>query len=289
MTIVKITGGLGNQLFQYAFGKYLEKKFDIDVKYHVEVDIIRKNFTRRDLDLEKFNIELHRASENEIYNYLKFKNGLLRRGDRKLSQFFPFLRPNYIIQKNAHILLLALQNKGYYDGYWQCCHYVDEVRDVLLKQIKPAPDFYIKHKELLEEINSTFSVAIHVRRDDYINVKANAKLYAICEKEYYQAAIKILEKEVARPHFYIFSQDKEWVKQNFTGDHFHFVSDNTAIDDMLLMAHCSHNIIANSTFSWWGAWFNTNPNKIVIAPKKWYRGTINLDTKNLIPKNWLRI
>lgn len=289
MVIVKIAGGLGNQLFQYAFGKYLEMIFKYDVKYDVQIDLNTKNFTKRELDIEKLRIDLKLASPDEIKKYIFFKNNVFWRLERKFSQLFPFFNKRYIVQDTAHTIINNIFDNCYYDGYWQCYNYVDDVRDALLKEIKISENFYSKYSKMLTDFENFDSVAIHIRRGDYINIKVNAKLFEVCNMSYYNLAIKSIKDRFPNSVFYIFTQDTEWAKENFIGEEFHFVEGNSAIDDMLLMSFCKHNIIANSTFSWWGAWLNKNPQKIVIAPKNWYNGDLNETTKDLIPAEWIRL
>ncbi len=289
MAVVNIIGGLGNQLFQYAFGKYIEKNFKVNLKFDIHTDLVANNFTTRNLDIEKLNVSLPIATNEEIKKYKYYSNGLFSRLERKLAQKRIAFHSKYIVQQNAHSLLQRFDINSYYDGYWQCYEYIDDVKDVLLNEIKIPTDFYSKHNDILNEFNTSNSVAIHIRRDDYINVKVNAELFEVCEMNYYNHAIQIIEEKYPDAKFYIFTQDIEWAKENFLKENFTFIEGNSAIDDMLLMSFCKHNIIANSTFSWWSAWLNRNTSKIVLAPKKWYKGKRNQQTDNLIPPNWLRI
>lgn len=289
MILIKIIGGLGNQLFQYAFGIYTASLLNSNAKFDIHTDAHLKNFTKRKLDIENFNVTLCHASSNEVKKYVKFHDGLWWRIERKLVQTFSNLNPKYKVQKNAHEVIHELQDNAYYDGYWQCHVYPDKIREKLLDEIVPDPDFHNKFSDILSEINQNSSVAIHIRRDDYINIKANEELFEVCDMNYYEQAIQIIEKKINAPKYLIFTQDKDWAKENFKGKNFEFVEENSAIEDMLLMSMCKHNIIANSTFSWWSAWLNQNPDKIVVAPKKWYKGKRNLTTKSLIPENWHRI
>lgn len=289
MVIVKIIGGLGNQLFQYAFGKYLSSLLNTDVKYDVYNDNSNKNFTIRELDVKKFNVDLSISSSEEVDKYIFFKKGVFRRIERKFAQTLPFFFRNYFVQKNAHSLSNILKNDCYYEGYWQCSEYMEKVREELLSNIQPDDVFYQKHSEILKRIIESNSVAIHIRRGDYISIKVNSKLFEICDMKYYNDAIEYIENVVSKPNYFIFTQDTEWAKNNFNNTCFELVIGNSAIDDLLLMSFCKHNIIANSTFSWWSAWLNKNKNKIVIAPQKWYKGIRNLQTNYLIPINWIRL
>lgn len=289
MIIVNIIGGLGNQLFQYAFGKYLETSTGDIIKFGINTDLVANNFTTRSLDIEKFNVGLDTASDSEIREFVKFRTGYFWRIERKLTQIFPSFNSHYVVQKNAHALIKSIKNPAYYDGYWQCYQYVDHVSNILKKEIVPSEDFFNKHADLLHDFKNEDSVAIHIRRGDYINIKVNAELYEVCDFEYYDNACILILEKYPKATFYIFTQDMEWVKEYFHGEHFKFMEGNSAIDDMLLMSFCKHNIIANSTFSWWSAWLNTFSDKIVIAPKKWYKGELNNSTDKLISPQWIRI
>jgi hypothetical protein len=289
MNIVNIIGGLGNQLFQYAFGKYLEKEMKYDVKFDVHTNRVGENFTSRDLDISKLNVQFAIASQADIKNFKFWDKGVLWRIERKVAQKNFLFSKRYIVQENAHSILKNTPDNVYYDGYWQSYEYVDSVRETLLNEIKVSEIFYENYRSLLNEFESFDSVAIHIRRGDYINIKVNAKLFEVCDMDYYDKAIKLIKSTLPNAKFYIFTQDLEWAKENFSLDKFKIVEGNSAIDDMMLMSFCKHNIIANSTFSWWSAWLNRNPNKLIISPLKWYKGKMNIQTINLIPTNWIRI
>lgn len=287
MNIIKIQGGLGNQLFQYSFGLFLEKKTGLPSLYDIEVKRNDKNFTNRSLDIEKFGFSLKQASKKEISKRKLFPSNFWRI-ERKLSLLFPFINKNFFVQNKPHTDIEISYN-GYYDGYWQRLDIVEEVEDILLEKIKLIDSQKIKFEELLFELNKHESISIHIRRDDYINIPANAKIFEVCDRDYYENAIRYFKKKFPNAKFYIFTQDKQWALENFTGEEFQFISGNSAIEDMLLMAHCKHNIVANSTFSWWSAFLNRNEEKTVIAPKSWYKNTSNLSTENFIKQNWIRI
>lgn len=290
MVIVKIMGGLGNQLFQYAFGKYLEIHTQDQVKYDVNVHIKNKNFTQRDLDIDYFKVQLPFCATSEKKTYVFFKNeGFFRRIERKLAQKFPYLHRHYKVQKNAHSNEFMLESDSYYEGYWQYSEYLDEVREGILQEIKPNALFYEKHASVLRKMQESNSVAIHIRRGDYISIKVNADLFEVCDMEYYAAAMQLIESRISNPRYFVFTQDTEWAQENFKGNDYEFIQGNSAIDDMLLISFCKNQIIANSTFSWWGAWLNQQENKVVVAPKKWYKGLRNKQTHALFPNTWIRL
>jgi len=287
MVIIKISGGLGNQLFQYSFGMYLSTLLDTKVLFDVQSNIRRKNYTARQLDLQNLNINIE-VVDKKVIQGLKWTNdGFLSRIERKLVQLIPCLNSSYFVEKELHGNLdkIKLKSNCYYDGYWQ--------NTLLANYIDPTTIFdklvtKYKSEAIVEEIMGSESVSIHIRRGDYITIKKNKSIYNICEMDYYDAAIDYIRINCLKPTFYIFSDDIEWAKQNIVGDEFFYISDNEPIYDLWLMSLCKHNIIANSTFSWWAASLNTNKSKIVIAPEKWYANIKSNALTSFIPGNWIR-
>jgi hypothetical protein len=287
MAIVKISGGLGNQLFQYAFGKYLSDIYGYDVQYHIVTFANSKSFTNRDLEISNFNVDLPEISDAILLRYSKLPPYMWRL-ERKLIQLFPCLSDIKIVQKTPHELPPKIRD-AYFDGFWQLYQYPEKVRSHLQEKIKLSKEQETKFKDIIKEIQTSASTSIHIRRGDYMNITANKKIFEVCNVSYYQNAIKTIEIQYPNSVFFIFTEDMDWAKKNFIGNKFIFIEGNSAIEDMLLMSLCQNNIIANSTFSWWGAWLNNNPDKIVIAPKQWYVGKLNESTKDLIPKEWIQV
>ena len=138
-------------------------------------------------------------------------------------------------------------------------------------------------------ISQTNSVSLHIRRGDYVSNQKTNQTHGTCDLDYYQRCITEIEKEVENPYFFVFSDEIEWVKENLKINHpAEYVDQNTgdkSYEDMRLMSQCKHNVIANSSFSWWGAWLNSYPDKIVFAPKRWFASDKH-NTKDLIPEGW---
>ena len=291
MIIVKLSGGLGNQLFQYSFGRYLSLKHNTELKLDIQLNINASDFTPRLLGLSKYNIDLNFATNNEIESYKFFKTGSLSRIERKLNQRFPFLNKRYVVEKPFTILNNdLLLDDCYYDGYWQSEYYFKSIKNILINDLQFNFDLNESNKLLVEDISNSMSVSLHIRRSDYLSVSSNAKIFSICTLKYYQDAISYFNLKFGKPIFYIFSDDISWAKENFVGENFVIVDVNQddPHSDMYLMSQCKHNIIANSTFSWWGAWLNSTEDKVVISPKEWYRNKeINTNAiLSLIPKEW---
>lgn len=178
---------------------------------------------------------------------------------------------------------------GYYiEGYWQCELYFSDIREKILETYR-FPDFDKSQRRWIESIQSTCSVSVHIRRGDYLKYPY---LQNICTLDYYKKAMQYFrDKFQNNVMFYIFTNDFPWAEQYFTEKDCCFVKGNIGKDsfrDMQLMSLCRHHIIANSSFSWWGAWLNQNPDKMVIAPKKWVNNTPENEI-DIIPDNWLKI
>ena len=177
----------------------------------------------------------------------------------------------------------------YFDGYWASYRYFDNYRNDLLKIFTLKKGLSDQAKKYRDSIlnNPHNTVSIHVRRGDYLHLQ---HFHSLCTMEYYKRAIEYMGKDRTN-HFFIFSDDLEWIRDNFKFlKQFTVVSFHEAESDiyeMYLMSICQDHIIANSSFSWWGAWLNSSPHKRVVVPKKWFENDLN--TADSIPDNWLRI
>ena len=187
--------------------------------------------------------------------------------------------------------ILTLRDDAYLDGYWQSEKYFSDIQDVIRKEftVKNKPDPI--NESYLGEIKDCESVSVHVRRGDYVSNPTTNQVHGFLGLEYYQKAMNTMLEKIDTPHFFVFSDDPEWAEKNLTTDApTTYVKHNGTknYEDMRLMNTCKHHIIANSSFSWWGAWLASNENKIVIGPSRWFR---NKDYNDLdrMPENWLRI
>ncbi|MDF0718814.1 alpha-1,2-fucosyltransferase [Kaistella sp. PBT33-4] len=280
MITVKVFGGLGNQLFQYAFGQYASQKLGVPVRYDVQTSIEAKNFTKRTLGLDYF------CLEGDFFTEPVSDMGTIDRLKRKLIQEFPGISPHRFVQKHAHDFSLELKDGKYYEGYWQGWQYLEEISLHLRTVLVPTPNFFEKHANLLEKMRLTNSVSIHIRREDYLSVPKNTHIYHICDEQYYERAMNAVINEKGQGNFFVFTQDSEWAGKHFPEGKFTHVKGNSAVEDLLLMSFCKHNIIGNSTFSWWAAWLNPHREKMVIAPQKWYINHLAKYITTLIPQSW---
>lgn len=269
--IVKTQGRLGNQMFQYAYLSYLRKQLGTEMDFYL--------FTNNEILSKSFPlIELFQMSENlkKSVNHVNPRQ-IEKVTEAELSTYQHIDKPKKAIT--------------IYSGYWQCYNYANELTDELREAFQMNEDALCYHyKCLLEEISSICSVSIHIRRGDY-NINKNKDIYgSICNMEYYSKAIKEMKKLLPeKPVFYVFTDDKEWVRNHFIRDGYVLIESTEDIDDwqdLFLMSSCKHHIIANSSFSWWGAWLGHYENKIVIAPDRWYNG---MSTPDILPLEWIRI
>ena len=290
MIIVQLKGGLGNQLFQYAAALSLATHHNVEVK----VDITKLKApdeqigTVRNYDLQHLVAPPQIASEAEI------KQATAQNIIKKYYQkFLPSYQRQIFNEKKFpfDVNFFSAQRNIYLKGYRQSEKYFIHIEDKIRKDFRLKESLIERVKEFSVSLLSTESVSIHIRRGDYTNA-AVQNTHGSLSKEYYQNAIALINSSVNNPSFYIFSDDVKWAKENLEfNNNVHFVSGNistTHFEDHFLMSQCKHNIIANSTFSWWAAWLNENKLKTVIAPKKWYN-KVKLNTSDLIPPNWLRI
>ena len=290
MIIIRLMGGLGNQMFQYAFGRHLAEIHKCTLKLDLSF-LLNKfqgaNVTIRKYELYKLNIIENIANQNDINKFTR-TTGLINIISQKINPYKIIRETQFHFDEN---ILKSGKNSYSIDGYWQSEKYFKNIENIIRNDFQIKADFKEKNKNLEEKIKSTESVSIHIRRGDYVTNEVTNNFHGICSVDYYQNAIKQISQLVSYPVFYIFSDDIEWAKTNIVSDFSTYYVDNDVDsndEDLKLMSMCKHHIIANSSFSWWGAWLNPDLNKIVIAPSKWFNDT-SLDTKDLYPDNWIKI
>jgi len=289
MRIVKVIGGLGNQMFQYALYLSLKDKFQNE-RILIDKRLFNSYKLHNGFEIDRvFHLDsVEYATQNEIklvtFNVRNYKMQRIAR------RILPKLETEFI-EKNEFFYDNNVFNKGdlYYEGYWQNYNYFKELGSLIRNSFQFKNDLSLLNSNLLNEISKEAqSVSIHVRRGDYLNHKTFG---GICNSNYYLNAIEYVKNIFHNPIFYFFSNDFTWCRDvllPLIGDSKYFFIDwNTKQDsyiDMQLMSYCKFNIIANSSFSWWAAWLNPNKDKKVIAPVKW---TQNLISKDILPPDWI--
>jgi hypothetical protein len=289
MIIVRIGGGLGNQMFQYAAGLSLS----VTRKTRLELDISwfqnnPSDVTKRTFRLDIFAIHAAIAQKEQITKLAK-PSAIQRLLDRNK----PYYRKNIYYEPHFHYdsNFRRAPSDIILDGYWQSEAYFKDIAERIRQDFAISAPLTSHTKELAEQIGKTAAVSLHVRRGDYVNDAKTFNYHGVCEPAYYAKAIAALKDRIGVMEIFVFSNDMDWVKENISSE-FPMTFVNHAgrqdYEDLYLMSLCRHNIIANSSFSWWGAWLNANPDKIVIAPSRWFNES-KADTRDLLPDEWIKL
>ena len=291
MIIVKIMGGLGNQMFQYAAGRRLAAFHNALLRLDIS-DFVDYNL--HNYGLSAFNIKESIATPAEIQFLKEPESSSFKKKLKKLLRQPSKLGITHIREKQYHFgpEILTMHDSVYLDGYWQSEKYFGDIADIIRNEFTVTLPQSDKNMELAQQITSCESVSLHVRRGDYVTDEKTNTIHGTCDLAYYEHCIERLTKKIPAPHFFIFSDDPEWTEKNLKMTHpATFVSHNGSeknYEDLRLMSQCRHHIIANSSFSWWGAWLGQHRNAIVYAPKRWFNSP-SFNTQDLLPDAWTRI
>lgn len=290
MIISRIIGGLGNQMFQYALGRALS----LEREQPLRLDI--SDFTHYRLhqgfELRRvFNCPAETAEELEGRRILGWQFSRIPRRILARPAMAAFRRNGFVVEPHFHYWskIHEVPQDCYLTGYWQSEKYFKAQASVIRADFTFKSSMTKINADLAKKISTVNSVSLHVRRGDYINNHKTNRVHGVCSIDYYKSAIRNILDRVDKPCFFFFSDDIPWAMENLKIDMpCQYISHNQGVEsynDMRLMSVCKHHIIANSSFSWWGAWLNPNPNKIVVAPQRWFSKSTN--TTDLIPENWL--
>jgi hypothetical protein len=278
MIYVKLSGGLGNQMFQYAAARALSLRLRTELL--LDISWFKHNsktaISPRSYELGVFTVEAKKYDGQSVISKLFIKKHTVFQ-----EKYF---------QYNSDIL--EVSENTLLEGYWQSEKYFEdkagEIRKDFTFNSKPTSQNYSLLREIQMNKNS---ISLHVRRGDYVSDKKTNQVHGLAGIDYYSRALDLISEKIREPHYYIFSDDPGWCKNNLNlKSPATFIEHNvgtSSFEDMRLMSACYHNIIANSSFSWWGAWLNANQTKTVIAPKDWFNNAV--DTSDLIPKTWIRL
>jgi hypothetical protein len=311
MIIVRLKGGMGNQLFQYALGRRLAAEHQTTLKLDLEEfkngTEKRPNglaaFTRKVM-LEHFQVSCQLASPNEADQfrdpYRYSRADIIARGVRFVRKYQPgFFHPPSHVRERAYTFdpsVLQAPDNCYLEGFWQTEKYFADVAQIIREE------FTVRDRKLLEyaenylrpmRSSSRPLVALHVRRGDLAHAQETlGKPELVHGKpvglDYISAAMARFPKDAAFLVFSDSSKDLAWCRQNIPGGNLFFADGHTDMQDFVLMSRCDHNIIANSTFSWWAAWLNQTSGRRVVAPRQWASpgGPVQMDTKDLLRSDW---
>jgi hypothetical protein len=286
MIITHLIGGLGNQLFQYAIA------YDLSLRHNTKVILDISGFDSYKLhnySLQHFNIpqNFYLTQRENFPSNLIDKFNQKRINPKKTIQI---QESGYAFDKNY----IDFPNNSHLYGYWQSERYFMSISGLLLNKLEIKTPSSPENTILLDKMRGCESIGLHIRRCDYAPNSHKNQILFSPDLNYYYRCIEFICERTRNPHFFIFSDDPKWAQENLIINHMAtFISHNDSsknYEDLRLMSNCQHNIISNSTFSWWAAWLNPNINKMICAPKTWFSGSESLpDTKDLIPENWSKI
>jgi len=294
MIIIKIQGGLGNQMFQYAIGAIMglikKEPVLLDTTFF---NLTKKaDFTSRKFELFIFPNDYEIADQMQINHFKKLS--YLNKIKKKIKLNYPkkFVEPTLHFYNEVFSLKTPLYLDGFFQSYKYFIGYEDFIKEIFKF---PIEKIGIENEKLLEAIKAKNSISLHVRRGDYVSDKKTQEFHGECGVDYYIKAIDLMASKIDNLLLVFFSDDTEWTREQFEKlphssifiDH---NKDEDGWKDMFLMSNCKHNVIANSSFSWWGAFLNNNPEKCVFVPEKWVLNEeINEQKKDMIPSSWNRI
>lgn len=286
--IVRLQGGMCNQMFQYATGRGLAERngFDLFVdtaglnnKKHAHFNLYPFKADVRFADTEHLNRVLtpHYALKRALYKALKIP--------------FTYARTHIAEKKFSFDQNVASTNfSAYFSGLWQSEKYFADISEKIRDDFQFRDESPLLQHPMYGEISACNAVSVHIRRGDYIKNKRYRRNLYVCRKSYFENAISLLRQRIDQPRFFIFSDDHKWVAENFQlGSDIKLVDSKNHFEDFFLMSRCKHNVISNSTFSWWSAWLNPEPSKIVIAPDMWFTPHAKVDQRDILPPSWTKI
>jgi hypothetical protein len=291
MVVVKLMGGMGNQLFQYATGRCLAIKKGTSLSLDLSWFPLQ---SLRSFELKHFALAAGRVPERirrcfEPQTRVgKILQKLFRAGPRTLAY-------RKVLESHFHFDASGFDAPGHIllEGYWQSEKYFATARDTLLQDLEVKSPLSEKTREVALRMRDCHSIAIHFRRADYVTDPKTASFHNCVSLGYYEQAIDLMIQRIPGGVFFVFSDDIPWVREHFPKHvsnvcFVDFNGKNDGYQDLYLMKRCQHQILANSSFSWWGAWLNQNPEKVVVTPNRWFADS-RLDTRDLFPSDWFRV
>ena len=291
MKIVKFKGGLGNQLFQYVFFRRLGILYNEDVKADFSYYKNNRDNKIKVPKIFKFRVNIDCATDEELNNILHLGTNNNQNSLKYKIKIFieKTINKKYFFEKNRSFIdVSSIIDYVYFDGYWQSYKYLRGIEDFIINELNLKEPLSKSARNMIESFKNENSVFIGKRFGDYLS-KKNKKIFGDIKKDYYIKAIEIIKNSVNNPLFIVFSDDIKLAKDYFKGVRNLIFFEEPKISDeeeLIIRSKCKHAIIPNSTFNWWGAWLIENPNKIIIAPKKWFADGSPIE---IIPPEWISI
>lgn len=281
MIYVNIRGNLGNQLFEYCFARKLQaiinQKICLNVYNFYKVNSFTHEHNKFDLKNYKLNNDVYIEENKRLPKFVDpeiFVNKVLR--NINPEEYFKFMQKNgcycWLNESYRDDVKFAKKENYYIDGYWQSEKYFYDIKETIKRELIPKNEKCKKNEKLYNLMKNKNSVCISIRRGDYVTNEKFKKIFYLCDRKYFEKGISLMEELVENPTWFVFSDDIEWVKENykFNGEAYYEDGTDPTYEKLRLMSSCKHFIISNSSFSWWSQYLSNNEQKVVIAPSKWY-------------------
>lgn len=306
MIIIRLQGGLGNQMFQYALGRHLSLKNNCQLKLDLSLLLDHSSKSdkavHRNFELDVFDLDLQFAEKEEVISIVGSRSKSVLGKVKNLTLNKLGLR-KYKIEKDRSFAPSILKTPSGHclSGGWQSPRYFEEIESTIRKDFQFTKDVSdsTEYKNYQAAISKGINIGVHVRRGDYISNKYYNDLLGVQPLAYYYNSLKMIKQKVSEiSNVFVFSDDIDWCMENFMFDEKAIFVKNDrskvgAARDLSLLAQCQHHVISNSTFSWWGAWLSQTEKKVVVAPKNWvspkYLNNKTINAKDIIPNNWIRL
>lgn len=285
--VVGLSGGLGNQLFQYAAGRSLSLKLGVGLVLDASWF---QGYSDRAYGLDAF------AIRAKIYSGSIFLPGWINRLGCRLTRKWAHKKFGVPIYREPHFqfdeMYSQLEHPVYLEGFWQSERYFLSHKEIISDDLKLKAAVSDRFKVIANQIQSSNSICVHIRRGDYVINSVASQMHGLCSLDYIYQGVRKVSKDLAQPYCFIFSDEPEWARNNLKLDIPFLVVDvakpDEAYIDLVLMSQCKHFVIANSSFSWWAAWLSDSPLKRVVAPKKWFVSSEKC-IDDLIPNSWMKL
>jgi hypothetical protein len=284
LILARLFGGLGNQMFQYACARGLAHTLGAELGLDLSASA---SYGPRPYALDGLSISASIASAEEVRSFM-WRAGISRRLPRWLRHYQVYRERSFTYDPAVR----ALRGNVLLEGYWQSARYFDDVAALVRREFGLKAALEGENAAWAARIRDANAVSVHVRRGDYVSNPQARQLHGLCDLDYYRRAVEAVAQSQTRPQLFVFSDEPAWARENlrlgFPTAVVESAGENSAQVDMHLMSLCRHHVVANSSFSWWGAWLNGRPDKMVVAPRRWFLVDTK-DTRDLVPAEWVRI
>lgn len=291
MIIIRLKGGMGNQMFQYAFGRRMAEQLQCPLKLDLTalLDRSKRNFVFRDYDLHIFRIQENFVIQpSALRTIYKLRSSTVTRWMKKRVQS----GRNYYKEPHFHVVESLIEDpvpNTVYEGWWQSERYFADIAEIIRREFSYSIPLLPGARAMLDRIQSSQSVCLNVRRTDFLQVDN----LNTTDRDYFLRSADYLAERLSDPVFFVFSDDLEWCEQHLQLPYPvvfvpHRIKGEKFGNYHQLMQACRHYIIPNSSFAWWAVWLNDHPDKMVIAPRRWFNEP-GIDTSDLVPDDWIRL